>query len=59
MSKEINPIEAQIFKISTMPDGGARLTLDLGTQDSEIIAELLKAKMNGYDLIKFVLLEYK
>lgn len=52
-------VEAIINKIQTTADGGARLTLDLGYESSEIIAQLLQNKLSGTDLIYIAFINSK
>jgi hypothetical protein len=42
---EIGSCEAIINKIQTTIDGGARITLDLNSQDKEVIKKLLDIKL--------------
>jgi hypothetical protein len=42
---EIGSCEAIINKIQTTMDGGARITLDLNSQDKEVIKKLLDIKL--------------
>ena len=51
MSKEVSlgAAEALINKIQTTIDGGFRLTLDLTTQESELIKTLIDLKANPHE----------
>ena len=46
---ELGATSAILYKIQTLVDGGARITLDLGAHSSEIIVKLLECKMRGDD----------
>lgn len=47
MTDEAIRFQAQIFKISTLIDGGIRLTLDIGAVDPSVIVALFDAKQPG------------
>jgi hypothetical protein len=48
---EIGSCEATINKIQTTIDGGARITLDLNSQDKEVIKKLLDIKLMDNQII--------
>jgi hypothetical protein len=50
-SKEVGSCVAIINKIQTTQDGGARLTLDICSEDAEIISKLMKLKLENKELI--------
>lgn len=54
---ELPVLDAIINKVQTTADGGARITLDLGYESSDVIKQLLVKKMSGNDMIKIVLVE--
>lgn len=49
---------AIIQKIQTTIDGGARITLDLGQNDSELISKLMKLKLSGDELVFVAFVEH-
>jgi len=51
MESSIGAAEAQIYKIQTLIDGGARVTLDLGYNDETLLTKLIQKKMRGDDLV--------
>lgn len=50
------PNEALIYKVQTLADGGARITLDLGYDEAELIKYLINKKMSGDELMQFVII---
>lgn len=44
--------DAIIYKIQTLVDGGARITLDVGGHDLDLITRLLQSKISGNDYFK-------
>lgn len=49
--REIGAANAIIYKVQTTVDNGARITLDLGAESSDLILKLLHLKMMGDDYI--------
>lgn len=49
--REIGSCKAVIYKVSTMMDGSCRITLDIGADNANLAAELLKLKLTGNDYI--------
>ena len=49
--EELGTCDALIYKVSTLVDGGCRLTLDLNSKDIELIQKLLKLSMTGDPLV--------
>lgn len=43
---------AVVYKIQTLVDGGARVTLDLGLDSSELITKILAFKMTGNEFME-------
>lgn len=54
---EIGCIIATINKIQTTIDGGARLTLDVGQDSSDVIQKLIKIKMSKESVLQVGLIE--
>ena len=46
---ELGAASAILYKIQTLVDGGARITLDLGSHNVELISKLIEYKMRGDD----------
>ncbi len=53
---EIGSCTALIYKVSTLLDGGARITLDIDSSSQEIIKELMGRKLEGKPLIQIGLI---
>lgn len=55
-SKVLGTAEAVINKVQTTADSGARITLDVGADASELIRELMSHKLseNGFVHVSFV-----
>lgn len=49
---EIGSCTAVIYKIQTLLDGGARLTLDISAKDAEIITKLMERKLKNQPLVQ-------
>lgn len=49
--------EAVVYKVQTLVDGGARVTLDLSSEDSVIIKKLIDNKLHGEDTACFVFID--
>ena len=47
MSDDAIRFQAQVFKVSTLIDGGIRLTLDLSDSDTSTIMALINARQPG------------
>jgi hypothetical protein len=45
-------IEALLYRVATTADGGCRVTLDLTTEDTDIILKLMALYMAGEPLIE-------
>lgn len=55
MSKEIGTCHAELTKLQTTIDGGARITLDIGSHDFHVIKNLLdKYSTDGTIVCAFV-----
>ena len=54
MSKAIT--EAVIYKVQTLADGGARVTLDFSEDQSNVIQALILKKLSGDSLISMAFL---
>ena len=48
---EIGSCEALVYKVSSLVDGGCRVTLDLSSNDIKLIQELLKISMSGENIV--------
>lgn len=55
--KEIGSSQVVINKLQTTIDGGARITLDLDSQQSKLISSLLQKKLEGKEMIFCVFME--
>ena len=49
--QEIGAAEAIIYKVQTLTDGGLRVTLDLSSQDVELVKKLLTRYAIGETLV--------
>lgn len=54
---EIYALQAVIYKIQTMADGGFRVTLDFSQKDAEAIADLMRRKVKGRGTCRVVFVE--
>lgn len=48
---------AEVIKVSNLKDGGARVTIDIGYQDIEIIKVLLEKSMSPQKIIHVAFVE--
>jgi len=55
--KSLGACNALIYKIQTTVDGGARITLDLNPEDSELLSNLLNKKMRGEPMVYVAFVE--
>jgi len=55
--KELGNSEAILYKIQTLIDGGARITLDLDASSSELIKNLISNKMQGKEMVYVAFVE--
>lgn len=49
---EIGSCPALIYKISTLLDGGVRLTLDIDSSNTDVITKLMERKLQNKPLIQ-------
>lgn len=49
--------QAEIFKVQTTLDGGARITINLGHESSDLVASLMAHKMRTNKLVRVVFIE--
>lgn len=54
---EVKAVDCQIYKLQTLVDSGARVTIDLGYDAVWLIEQLMSAKMRGDDNYKIVFIK--
>lgn len=54
---ELGKCEAQVVKVQTTADGGARITLDVGRDGAPLAARLLANKIDNNDHVQIIVQE--